>query len=203
MAVKRTDTTIETPSLPEYFRELVKEALSRQKISAPEAVEFYLVNLLKGYLQTQELYGTPPENFCEEPLAFLYGRAQQADSQVRVTLLRRLGDFSLFIAGYFPSSITRQLVDVSYYVQMGENAYAYLTQLVPYRNALVEIFSELAKRFVAYVDILTEVSEKSGLKKDSDLLRLYEMWLKTGSERACQKLTESGIIPIQSTQKIQ
>jgi hypothetical protein len=197
--MSESEDKINTPSLPEFFREQVREALDHQKIRVPEGVEFYLVNLLKDCTKTEDLYGTPPEGFREEPLAFLFSRALKADAALRIKLLRRLGDFSLYISGFFPSSLTRQLVDVSYYIQMGESAYGSLSKLLNRHAAFSEIFEELARRFVAYVDVLTEVSEKSTFRKDADLLRLYELWLKTGSERAKKLLSQQGILPVLGT----
>ena len=183
MAVDSPD--LNAPCLPEYFRNLVKDAIEAQKerhgISPPEGVEFYLTNLLQGCLSTTDLYGNSTEGFREEPLAFIFIRACRANAELRIKLLKRLGDFSLFISGFFPASLTRQVVDIGYYIQMGESAYGSLSQIMARHSAFSEIFSELADRFVTYVDILSEVSEKATLKSDSDLLRLYEHWQRTGS----------------------
>lgn len=201
MAGRRNN--FDAPSLPEFFRELVHEAMDHQKIKAPAGVEFYLVNLLKECVKTEEIYPTPPEGmpvaFREEPLALQFSRAIQADATRRIAILKKLGDFSLYISGFFPESLTRQLVDIGYYVRMGEGAYGSLSQLLAHHAAFSEIYEELARRFVAYVDILSEVSEKSALKSDLDLLRLYETWLKTGSERARQLLSQEGILPVGET----
>ena len=183
------------PSLAEYFRDLVREALHK-KGNAPEAVEFYLVNLLKESMTASELYGEASEGFREEPLAFLYLRAARAEARLRAKLLKRLGDFSLFISGFFPESLSRGLVDIGYYVQMGESAYGSLSLLLDRRSALAGIFGELGRRFVAYVDVLSEVSEKASIRKDTDLLRLYDLWLKTGSRRAAELLASEGIHPV-------
>ena len=43
------------------------------------------------------------------------------------------------------------------------------------------VFSELADKFQPLVDALNEVSETSYTHSDKDILRLYEIWLKTGS----------------------
>jgi hypothetical protein len=197
------DSSLNAPGLMEYFRELVREALSKRgrppagrSLNAPDAVEFYLVNLLKESMTAADLYGEAPEGFREEPLALLYLRAAQAETGLRVKLLKRLGDFSLFISGFFPESLSRQLVDVGYYVQMGESAYGSLSAMLARRSALAEIFGELAGRFVAYVDVLSEVSEKASVRKDTDLLRLYELWIKTGSRRAAELLASEGIQPV-------
>src|SRR3990167_2699613 len=137
---------LDAPSLPEFFRELVREALDHQKIKAPEGVEFYLVNLLQGCVKAEDLSR-------EEPLALQFYRAVRADALQRIALLRKLGDFSLYISGFFPASLTRQLVDIGYYVQMGESAYWSLSTLLAHHAAFSEIYDDLARRFVAYVDI--------------------------------------------------
>lgn len=187
------DALPNAPGLMEYFRDLVREAISKRGNGAKEGVEFYLVNLLKESMTATDL---------EEPLAFLYLRATRADSALRVKLLKRLGDFSLFITGFFPESLTRHLVGVNYYIQMGESAYGSLSAILARRSALAEIFSELSGGFVSYMDILSEVSEKAGVRKDTDLLRLYDLWIKTGSRRAAEVLAAEGIQPLHHIVKL-
>ena len=58
------------------------------------------------------------------------------------------------------------------------------------------VFAELSSKFPQLVDVLTEISEMSGLKSRSDLLRTYELWQKTGSERARKQLRRAGIVPL-------
>jgi len=57
------------------------------------------------------------------------------------------------------------------------------------------IFAELGEKFVGFVDVLTEVSERTSCSSNADLLRLYEKWLKTGSRRSGQLLVERGVVP--------
>jgi len=45
------------------------------------------------------------------------------------------------------------------------------------------------------VDALNEVSESSGAQSDRDILRLYEIWLKTGSARSYARLKRLGVDP--------
>ena len=40
----------------DFFRELVTEAMGRQKVSAQPETEFYLVNLLNQFIKTDRLY---------------------------------------------------------------------------------------------------------------------------------------------------
>jgi hypothetical protein len=57
------------------------------------------------------------------------------------------------------------------------------------------VFDELAGKFSAFVDVLGEVSERSALSSNSDVLRLYEKWVRTRSRRSGDLLVERGIVP--------
>ena len=58
--------------------------------------------------------------------------------------------------------------------------------------------------FNGFVDVLTEVSERTSCSSNTDLLRLYEKWLKTGSRRSGQLLVERGVVPnASSTTRVQ
>ena len=61
-----------------------------------------------------------------------------------------------------------------------------------------QIFRELATKFDCFVDVLGEVSEQGGVGNNQDILRLYEIWIRTGSKRAEEKLSELGIQPTES-----
>ena len=63
------------------------------------------------------------------------------------------------------------------------------------RRVLARVFGELAAKFQPLVDALNEVSESTGRQSNRDVLRLYELWLKTGSRRAHGLLQEAGITP--------
>jgi hypothetical protein len=60
---------------------------------------------------------------------------------------------------------------------------------------LAAVFAELSEKFQPMVDALNEVSESSGAQSDRDVLRLYEIWLKTGSARSYARLKRLGVDP--------
>ena len=172
----------------EYFRELVESAIERQRVDARELTTFYLVNLLCGFVARAG--GNPSD---DQPLALRLGQALEAGGREQRALLRQLGDVSLFTSGYFSDSLRRKVVDVDYYVSLGGYAYGSLSRQEA--NSFAAVFAELSQKFVAFVDILSEVSERSGLTSNADLLRLYEKWLRTGSRRNGQLLVERGLVP--------
>jgi hypothetical protein len=97
------------------------------------------------------------------------------------------------VSGFFADSLRRKLVDVDYYANIGGVAYQALSRHET--DTLSPVFAELAAKFIAFVDVLTEVSERSSCASNMDLLRLYERWLKTGSRHSGQLLVERGVVP--------
>lgn len=183
----------ETPT--EYFKELVESALQHQRVHADELTAYYLVNLLCGYVRAGS-GSSDPQAFDAEPLALHLGRALGAEGSAQRAGLRRVGDAALFISGFFADSLRRKVVDVDYYIALGGYAYGQLSRLSD--TVFAPIFAELADKFVAFVDILAEVSERSAVASTNvDLLRLYEKWLRTGSRRDGERLVARGIIPVQ------
>jgi hypothetical protein len=175
----------------EYFKELVESAVSRQQLRANELTTYYLVDLLCRFMRPDQRSAFSDD--AGVPLALRLGRALESGGLEQRARLRNLGDFSLFMSGFFSDSLRRQAVDIDYYVSMGEYAYGSLSRRDA--DAFGEVFSELARKFVPYMDVLADVSDHSGVRSSTDVLRLYEKWLRTGSPRDGQRLADRGILP--------
>jgi hypothetical protein len=178
-------------SAHEWFREMVADALAHRNLRIQEVTEFYLVNLLAGFLEKEKLFVEEPDGtVTAEPLALILLRAIEADRRSRAAHLRRLGDTALFVSGFFGDSLARSLVDVDYYIAMGERAYGALAES---ERGLDGLYEELSGRFGAFVDLFAEISELSDLRSNRGLLRLYERFLATRSERVAQRLRDRGV----------
>ena len=176
-------------SAVEYFKELVDGALTHQGLATQELTAFYVVQLLTSFLQR------PASGDAEDqmPLAVRLAQALDSGGVRQRESLRQIGDVSLFISGFFSDSLNRKLVDVDYYVSIGGCAYNALSRVET--DTFSSVFAELGEKFVGFVDVLSEVSERTSCASNADLLRLYERWLKTGSRRSGQLLAERGVVP--------
>ncbi|HTI43550.1 MAG TPA: hypothetical protein VL693_17105 [Vicinamibacterales bacterium] len=183
------EALVRNESPAEYFKELVETAIEHQHVAVRDVTSFYLVNLLTGFVQFDRSSATA----ADEPLGIRLARALQTGGSRQRNGLREVGDLSLFISGFFADSLTRSLVDVDYYIQLGEVAYGSLARHGD--PTLADVFDELAEKFTACVDVLGEVSERSALASNSDVLRLYEKWIRTRSRRSGDLLVERGIVP--------
>ena len=179
----------------DYFRQLVTAALNTHQLKTQPETEFYLVNLLNDFMTTERLYTRYGDGSVQmEPLALqLQTALQQPEPQVRRCLLRQIGDVSLYVAGYFQESLNRKVVDVDYYIEMGGLAYRKVADQA--QESLNPLFTELAEKFALLVEVLAEVAEWNHPKTERDLLRVYDLWIKTRSQRAERALSQAGILP--------
>ena len=177
----------------ELFRDLVAGALSHRKLRVQEVTEFYLVQLLARFLERGELFTAGAEGEDLEPLALLLLRALNESRQRRWEGLRKLGDTSLFLSGFFPDWVARSAMDPSYYVAMGERAYGSLAEGGLGPAGLEAMYDELARRFEDFADLLAEIAEMQDLRSNRGLVRLYERYLHTGSQRVAEQLRARGV----------
>jgi hypothetical protein len=186
----------------DYFRELVTEAMGRQRITAQPETEFYLVNLLNRFIKTEHLYQKDADGSTrKEPLALMVKEAlEEPVASTQSARFKHIGDVSLYVSGYFQDSLNRKLVDVDYYIDMGGAAYQRVAARME-EEILRAVYEELAAKFAAFVEVFAEVSEKTTPRTEKDLLRLYELWVRTRSERAAKALQEAGILPNDTIKK--
>ncbi len=183
-------------SLKEFFRMLVGEVVKRQRVSIEEVTEFYVVNLLSDYAMAEKLFTQEVDGKREtEPLAVLYHRALQQEREERVRTLRRLGDVSLYTAGFFKSSLNDRVVGADYYIQMGRNAYSAVADLAG-TSSFAGVYQELCAKFGALVDVLEEISAR-GLAAGGPegQLKVFENWARTGNARLEHVLIDTGMLP--------
>jgi len=170
-------------SVDEFFHEVVTEAIEEVDLDASEPASWYLVGLLGDMSRAR----IPDEPFGPK-LA-----APPADPGERMRSLKQIGDTSLYVAGFFAESLSRSLVDVDYYVGLGQSAYGQLARTFAGQRSLTEVYEELADKFPKFVDVLAEVRKKTDFATP-DVGKLYEMWLRTRDEWLEKKLRAAGIL---------
>ena len=196
----RNDKVVQVQNLADYFRTSIDGVISRQGVDVDPHAAHYVVNLLTLFSRSEELYEDHGESYGLRPLALMMADAAEAQTAAaRNYALQRIGDVALFISGFFADSLANKPVDVDYYIRMGGTAYGSLSEEVrgTFRgNTFAAIYRELAVKFQVLVDVLNEVRDEARGESDRDLLRTYEIWLKTGSRRARKLLRDNGVVPI-------
>jgi len=189
-------------NLVEFFRDGFAKALAHQHVSLDEHTSHYVVSLLALYARTEVSHQDMRPGQRWASLSELLARASAAATCAeREALLQRLGDISLFVAGFFAHGFERRLVDVDYHIAMGGRAYGTLAAapISGPRRTLCGVFGELARKFQPVVDAIGEIGDAARVWAPNDVLRLYELWLKTGSHRAQGLLRRLGVAPVQAS----
>lgn len=185
-----------------FFHEMVVEAQERQRLKLSENVEFYIVNLLCGYLRASDSDNT------EDCLALILKKALESSRTEKIALYKKLADTALYFSGFFQEYFNRKSFDIKYYVTMGESAYGELSNLLKgkdtYQETMSTIYSEMSKSFTIAVDILLDISEQtSNQGNERTILSIYDAWLNTASPKLEKELYHRGVNPIKvSTRKV-
>jgi hypothetical protein len=176
------DLTLAT-SVDEYFHEVVSDALTAVDLDASEPASWYLVGLLGEMHKTR---------LTDEPLGVKLVEAATSSAD-RVRTLKQVGDTSLYVAGFFAESLTRSLVDVDYYVGIGQSAYGQLARSCGRGTSLTTVYEELADKFPRFVDVISEIRKRTEFAT-TDVTKLYEIWLRTRDEWIEKKLRAIGVL---------
>ena len=192
-------------NLRDYFRTSIDDVIAAQGVHVDPHATHYVVNMMTLFSRSDQFYQDDGETYGLKPLALMLADAADAPStEQRTQTLQRIGDVALFISGFFVDSLANKAVDIDYYMTMGESAYGSLSEEVrgTFRgNAFADVYRELATKFQILIDVLHEVRDSARAESDVNLLRTYEIWLKTGSRRAEDLLRQQGIVPISAARR--
>lgn len=190
------DRVMPVTNLQEFFRRSIDDVIAGQGVDIDPHATHYVVNMMTLFSRSEHLYEDDGEIYGIRPLALMLADAADAPSpEHRNQTLKRIGDVALFVAGFFTDSLRDKAVDVDYYMHMGENAYGSLSEETRgtfHGNAFADIYLELATKFRLLIDVLNEVR----VGAENDVVRTFEIWRKTGSQRAERLLREQGVFPL-------
>ena len=156
--------------------EIIHEAKIMCSIPLKDDLESYLVFLMERYTKKPEM--------AKQVMAHQFLEGMKANFFKRQQTLQAVGDQCLLFAGLFPQQANKRLVKISYFVHLGQSAYANISRT---HN---DIYGLLAGHFVALMDVLQSV--RCYAKDCPDLMPLdaYELWTETGSKRALSILKQ-------------
>jgi hypothetical protein len=186
-------------SVSNFFFDAVEDAIRMRGVDVTDGATRYLVALLADYAHPDRRAGEA----LERPLTLLFDEAvRAADPGERFDRLRALGDAVLYGCGFFSDHFAARGVDPKYVRGLGTRAYGAASSMLargtPDEANVPDLFAELAGKFDGCVDVLTEVADATiamGTETSRGLLKVYERWLKTGSERLAGALTARGVVP--------
>lgn len=188
----------------EFFREQVVSALNEHNLSVSEHVEYYIVNLLCGFIAPEKMTGEEQFKILDTPLAFLLKRAIESPIDERVKILKILGDTSLYISGFFQDYFNRKTYNIDYFITLGIGAYSDVSVITRDRfrdHDFATLYEDLATYFPNIVEVVSHISDGLDTPKHKNILAMYERWVSKKSGRLFNKLREHGIVPVEVSPK--
>ena len=174
---------------PDFFHSLLTESFRKTGIRVSLSVQNYLSELLQFYIFSDHLFSELDSSGKKQvnTLAELYLNSYKSPASLKRNL-KKMGDTSLYISGFFRESLKKKRVSVDYYVNMGRQAYQSLSDL---QNE--ELFEELSRRFSDLVFVLFQIRKKNSTNKYKDLLSTLDQYMKTGSDQIARDLINQGV----------
>lgn len=183
-------------ALTAWFEEVVRGAIDNQGVELDPHTQAYVINLLTTFAERQALRTDDDEDLLDRPVGLEVVKAMQVSPALRFQKLRHLGDYTLYLTGFFGDTLERSIVDRDYYVGVGAGAYRGAAGALAVRgpdNPFRGLFEGLAQRFVELMHVLNEVSERC-FRRDADVLRVYDRYAATGSRHLAQRLARMGVL---------
>ncbi|HET9956595.1 MAG TPA: hypothetical protein VFQ61_18985 [Polyangiaceae bacterium] len=188
-----------------FFQEALVSALQERGVEVTEPTSHYLVALLADFAKPGEL----TQEALERPLAVLLQEALGLAGRERFERLRSLGDSVLYTSGFFFDHLETRGVTLTYVSSLGARAYGGAASMLRYAAPekpahgeaprAPELFEELADNFAHFAQVLATVADglyaNASRSTHAGMLKVYERWLRTGSNQLAQALTERGILP--------
>jgi len=148
------------PTLYQFFRHQLNHGFAAHGLSEPATVD-YVSDVLTRFAQTRALYamtdaqGRPLEYVVDFLSAWREDEIQGARRASGRSILRHLGEYTLFMSGLFRERLTAR-GELDYYLAQGANAYGQCAdgELHPARRHL---FQRLHDNFVRVADTLDDM----------------------------------------------
>jgi len=158
------------------WQEVIHRAEDSCAIMLKKELEAYLASLLMRYTSHTDL--------LKHAMAIKFLKSLQAHQYERHAALQNVGDECLLVTGLFPNAVDKYHVKIHYFVDLGQAAYANISQQSN------DIFQLLANHFVLLMDSLQSIRQYSKEYPDLMPLAAYEQWSSIGSQRARRVLEQ-------------
>ena len=187
-------------NLDGFFGELVLVAREDRKVEATDAATAYLTGLLADYARP----GAHNLDTLERPFTLLLAEAEESVGGERFDRLRALGDGVLYVRGLFSEHLETRGVALRYVSSVGARAYDGARNVL-FRSGTAspatDVFGELAEHFDGFVELLGAVADQlmaRGVASNGGIVKLYERWLRTGSNALGEALVAQGLMPVRA-----
>ncbi len=184
-------------NVKELFFDLIIEFEKKLKIHLSEYSKIYLMKLLEELAEGNNYLNNIIKE--DKPLIETLLEAVHQNIFEKIRNLKALGDLCLLFGGLYPDYMTRKLVDIDYFINIGKNSYNLISDT--YKNYttkydLYMLYSKLTQEYLKLINILTEISDELSFLDRDNLYKSLKRWERTGIKKYSEFIKSNNIIPI-------
>jgi hypothetical protein len=181
-------------NLEEFFHDQVCQIVDENQHEITDEAKIYMIHLLTSFSSVENYFEKDSRgDLKDKPLAIRWLESLLKTPSKSYHSLKKIGDISLYTAGFFSESVVRKLINLDYYFTMGHMAYQRLSN-ISNKKGLSKLFDELGEKFPVMVDIISNVAYQTRSHSDQNILALFEKWQMTKSKHLQKILEAKGII---------
>jgi hypothetical protein len=150
------------PTLYQFFRHQVSRGFAARGLNEPATIE-YVSDVLARFAETRSLYGATDSQgqsleYIVDFLSAVRDDESRRDRARGRSLLRHLGEYTLFMSGLFRERLKAR-GELNYYMQQGTSAYAQCADIEP-QQMQRQVFRRVQRDFVHIADTLDHMRER-------------------------------------------
>jgi len=175
----------------------IEAAEEKLNIRLSKYTKIYILDLLKRLCTQKDPLNL--ELIGDRPLAIVLMEAVRKDIFQKIRDLKAVGDISLIFSGLYPEHLTRRLVDIDYYIEIGQKSYHLLSDTYSNFKRQQELFilySQLVAEFITLIQILTEIASELHFLDELDIEKAYNRYKRTHIKKYLEILKNNKITPL-------
>jgi len=175
----------------------IESAEEKLNIRLSKYTKIYILDLLKRLCTERDPLNL--EIIGDKPLAIVLMEAVRKDIFQKIRDLKAVGDISLIFSGLYPEYLTRRLVDIDYYIEIGKRSYHLLSDTYSNLNKQQDLFilySQLVAEFITLIQILTEMASDLHFLDEENLIKIYNRYRRTKIRKYLEILRKHQIEPL-------
>ncbi len=179
-----------------FFVDEIEAAERRLNIELRPHVKLYLIHLLKRLSEQRDFFYSAVVQ--DKPLGIVMLEALHKNIFEKLRDLKAVGDLSLIFSGLYPEHLTRRMVDIDYFIEIGRRSYHLLSDFYSgfkSKQDLFILYSQLVTDFIRLIDVLTEISGELHFLDEMDVAKALRRWQATRISKYREILERENVIP--------
>ncbi len=175
----------------------IESAEEKLNIRLSNYAKIYILDLLKRLCTERDPLNL--EIIGDKPLAIVLMEAVRKDIFQKIRELKAVGDISLIFSGLYPEYLTRRLVDIDYYIDIGKRSYHLLSDTYSSLTSQQELFmlySQLVAEFITVIQVLTEMASDLHFLDEENIVKIYNRYRRTRIRKYLEILKRHRIEPL-------